>query len=63
VSRCSSRNVRGPAILDGDEGTFLLCTFWLAQAQALAGELERAHAGSDEWLLVTVACWTAHMGG
>ena len=23
--------------LDGDEGTFLLCTFWLAQAQALAG--------------------------
>jgi GH15 family glucan-1,4-alpha-glucosidase len=22
----------------------LLCTFWLAQAQALAGDLERAHA-------------------
>jgi alpha,alpha-trehalase len=30
--------------LQGDEGTFLLCTFWLAQAQALAGELERARA-------------------
>lgn len=28
--------------LPGAEGTFLLCTFWLAQAQALAGELERA---------------------
>ena len=28
--------------LAGEEGTFLLCTFWLAQAQALAGELDRA---------------------
>ncbi|HEX5614818.1 MAG TPA: glycoside hydrolase family 15 protein [Acidimicrobiia bacterium] len=28
--------------LDGEEGTFLLCTFWLAQAQALAGQLDRA---------------------
>ncbi len=28
--------------LEGDEGTFLLCTFWLAQAQALAGEVDRA---------------------
>ncbi len=28
--------------LAGDEGTFLLCTFWLAQALALAGEVERA---------------------
>jgi GH15 family glucan-1,4-alpha-glucosidase len=30
--------------LEGDEGTFLLCTFWLAQAQALAGELGPARA-------------------
>jgi GH15 family glucan-1,4-alpha-glucosidase len=30
--------------LEGDEGTFLLCTFWLAQAQALAGELDQAKA-------------------
>jgi alpha,alpha-trehalase len=30
--------------LEGEEGTFLLCTFWLAQAQALAGELDRARA-------------------
>ncbi len=30
--------------LDGGEGTFLLCTFWLAQAQALAGELDKATA-------------------
>jgi len=28
--------------LAGEEGTFLLCTFWLAQAQALAGRLDRA---------------------
>jgi GH15 family glucan-1,4-alpha-glucosidase len=28
--------------LEGSEGTFLLCTFWLAQAQALAGEVEQA---------------------
>jgi GH15 family glucan-1,4-alpha-glucosidase len=30
--------------LSGDEGTFLLCTFWLAHAQALAGQLDRARA-------------------
>jgi GH15 family glucan-1,4-alpha-glucosidase len=30
--------------LEGDEGTFLLCTFWLAHAQALAGEVERARS-------------------
>jgi GH15 family glucan-1,4-alpha-glucosidase len=28
--------------LEGEEGTFLLCTFWLAEAQALAGEIDRA---------------------
>src|SRR5262249_1138708 len=28
--------------LEGDEGTFLLCTFWLAQALALAGRTDRA---------------------
>jgi GH15 family glucan-1,4-alpha-glucosidase len=28
--------------LEGDEGTFLLCTFWLAQAHALAGDLDKA---------------------
>jgi GH15 family glucan-1,4-alpha-glucosidase len=38
--------------LDGDEGTFLLCTFWLAQAQALAGEVERARATFE----AAVAC-------
>jgi alpha,alpha-trehalase len=30
--------------LEGEEGTFLLCTFWLAHAQALAGEVDRARA-------------------
>jgi GH15 family glucan-1,4-alpha-glucosidase len=28
--------------LEGEEGTFLICTFWLAQALAQAGELDRA---------------------
>jgi GH15 family glucan-1,4-alpha-glucosidase len=28
--------------LEGEEGSFLLCTFWLAQAQALAGQVEEA---------------------
>jgi GH15 family glucan-1,4-alpha-glucosidase len=30
--------------LAGEEGTFLLCTFWLAHALALAGEIEQARA-------------------
>jgi GH15 family glucan-1,4-alpha-glucosidase len=30
--------------LAGEEGTFLLCTFWLAQALALSGQVERARA-------------------
>ena len=30
--------------LAGGEGTFLVCTFWLAHAQALAGELDQATA-------------------
>jgi alpha,alpha-trehalase len=30
--------------IPGKEGTFLLCTFWLAQAQALAGDVEAASA-------------------
>jgi GH15 family glucan-1,4-alpha-glucosidase len=34
--------------LAGEEGTFLLCTFWLAQAQALAGEVERARATFEQ---------------
>lgn len=33
--------------LPGEEGTFLLCTFWLAQALALAGQTERARTIFD----------------
>jgi len=28
--------------LAGEEGTFLLCTFWLAQALAMSGQVDRA---------------------
>jgi alpha,alpha-trehalase len=33
--------------LPGEEGTFLLCTFWLAHALALGGEIERAREVFD----------------
>lgn len=32
----------GPDGLEGEEGGFLLCTFWLAHAHALAGNVDRA---------------------
>ena len=38
------RTEEGVDGLAGGEGTFLLCTFWLAQALALAGQLTRARA-------------------
>jgi GH15 family glucan-1,4-alpha-glucosidase len=31
----------------GEEGTFLLCTFWLAQALAMSGQPERARSAFD----------------
>jgi alpha,alpha-trehalase len=34
--------------LAGEEGTFLLCTFWLAQAQAMAGEVKQARATFEQ---------------
>ena len=33
--------------LAGQEGTFLLCTFWLAQAQAMAGRIGKARAAFE----------------
>jgi GH15 family glucan-1,4-alpha-glucosidase len=33
--------------LAGEEGTFLLCTFWLAQALAMAGKVDRARQVFD----------------
>ena len=33
--------------LEGEEGSFLLCTFWLAQALAMSGQVERARAVFD----------------
>lgn len=38
---------RGDDGLDGPEGTFLLCTFWLAHALAVTGQLTRAGAVLD----------------
>jgi alpha,alpha-trehalase len=38
------RTEDGVDSLTGEEGTFLLCTFWLAQALALADQLDRARA-------------------
>jgi GH15 family glucan-1,4-alpha-glucosidase len=38
------RTEEGVDGLAGDEGTFLLCTFWLAEALALAGQVDRARA-------------------
>ncbi len=36
--------------LNGEEGTFLLCTFWLAQTLALAGDVERARTTMERAL-------------
>jgi GH15 family glucan-1,4-alpha-glucosidase len=36
------RTERGVDGLEGEEGTFLLCTFWLAQALAMSGQVARA---------------------
>jgi GH15 family glucan-1,4-alpha-glucosidase len=38
------RTQEGVDGLAGEEGTFLICTFWLAEALAMAGEVERATA-------------------
>jgi alpha,alpha-trehalase len=38
---------RNPDGLDGSEGTFLLCTFWLAHALAVSGQIDRARTVLD----------------
>jgi GH15 family glucan-1,4-alpha-glucosidase len=38
------RYTAGDDGLSGAEGTFLICTFWLAEALALAGEVDEAEA-------------------
>src|SRR5205823_5167501 len=41
------RTEEGVDGLAGEEGTFLLCTFWLAQALALSGQVDRARGVFD----------------
>lgn len=43
------RTEHGVDALAGDEGTFLLCTFWLAQARAMSGQVAR-QPGAYPWL-------------
>jgi GH15 family glucan-1,4-alpha-glucosidase len=49
--------------LEGHEGTFLLCTFWLAHAQALAGEFKQARATFERATAYLNRCWAALGGG
>jgi GH15 family glucan-1,4-alpha-glucosidase len=44
------RNVEGVNAdgLVGEEGTFVLCSFWLVSSLALAGEVDRAQALFDQ---------------
>jgi GH15 family glucan-1,4-alpha-glucosidase len=42
---------RNPDGLGGQEGSFLICTFWLAQAQALSGEMTAARTTVERALL------------
>jgi GH15 family glucan-1,4-alpha-glucosidase len=41
------RTAEGVDGLAGEEGTFLLCTFWLAQALAMSGQVDRAREVFD----------------
>jgi hypothetical protein len=49
--------------LAGDEGSFLLCTFWLARAQALAGEVTKARATFERTIAYANDVGTAGRGG
>ncbi|WP_049580703.1 glycoside hydrolase family 15 protein [Streptomyces sp. SBT349] len=44
VRRYRTSGATGEDGLAGEEGCFLLCTFWLSQAQAMAGRLDAARA-------------------
>jgi GH15 family glucan-1,4-alpha-glucosidase len=47
VYRYRTTEAGNPDGLAGAEGTFLLCTFWLAQALAITGQVGRARAVFD----------------
>ena len=48
VLRYRNQEGMNPDGLEGEEGTFVICSFWLVSALARAGELERAEALFDQ---------------
>ena len=57
------RTAEGVDGLSGEEGTFLLCTFWLAEALALAGQTERAREVFEPSRRVRQRSWAARRRG
>ena len=49
--------------LAGEEGTFLLCTFWLAQALAMAGQVDRARSVFERAIALRQRRRPARRGG
>jgi len=57
--RCRYRTEEGVDGLGSEEGPFLLCTFWLAQAPAMSDQVARARAVFEHAIAFVndEACW------